>query len=219
MSPFFIIFVFFSNFSTTIFLAISINLYIGNPLKNVKELNIYTDIVSSNIIKNTNRLFDYLKEIDPLTRSKMILEDIYKIKDVYQVEQNLDTKLQKKLDENQREFLLREKIKLIKQELGDSIIMESDVDELNQRLANLKASNSVIERISREIKRYSMIPSSSPEISIIRNYIDIMLSLPWGNTTIDNDDLCFQVTRLYADIKDIKQYRAVCKGDLKWLIL
>lgn len=160
-----------------------------NDLKNVKELNVYTDIVSSNIIKNTNRLFDYLKEIDPLTRSKMILEDIYKIKDVYQVEQNLDTKLQKKLDENQREFLLREKIKLIKQELGDSIIMESDVDELNQRLANLKASNSVIERISREIKRYSMIPSSSPEISIIRNYIDIMLSLPWSNTTIDNDDL------------------------------
>ena len=132
---------------------------------------------------------DYLNESDPLVRSKMILEDIYQIKDMYQVEQNLDGKLKKRLDDNQKEFLLREKIKLIKQELGDSSIVEADLNDLNNRLNSLNAPLIIKDRISREIKRYSMIPASSPEVSIQRSYIDTMLSLPWNNVTIDNDDL------------------------------
>ena len=158
-------------------------------LKDIKSLGVFTNIVSSNIITSVKRLMAYLNESDPLIRAKMILEDIYQIKDMYQVEQNLDIKLKKRLDDNQKEFLLREKIKLIKQELGDSLIMESDIDDLKSRLDNLNAPYNIIERIAREIKRYSMIPASSPELSTIRNYIEVMLSLPWRNMTVDNDDL------------------------------
>ena len=158
-------------------------------LKDIKSLGVFTNIVSSNIITSVKRLMAYLNESDPLIRAKMILEDIYQIKDMYQVEQNLDIKLKKRLDDNQKEFLLREKIKLIKQELGDSLIMESDIDDLKSRLDNLNAPYNIIERIAREIKRYSMIPASSPELSTIRNYIEVMLSLPWCNMTVDNDDL------------------------------
>ena len=158
-------------------------------IKDIKSLSIFTDIVAPNIISDTKRLMAYLSEFDPLVRSKMILEDIYQTKDIYQVEQNLDIKLKKKLDDNQKEFLLREKIKLIKQELGDISIMESDLEELKMRLNELNAPLKIKDRISREIRRYSMIPASSPEVSIERNYIEVMLSLPWNNVTIDNDDL------------------------------
>ena len=121
--------------------------------------------------------------------SKMILEDIYREKEMYQVERNLDIKLRKQLDENQKEFLLREKIKLIKEELGDSSITENDIDDLKNRLTFLNASKKVKDKISREIKRYSMIPISSPEVSIERNYIECLLELPWNKYTVDNDDL------------------------------
>ncbi|MBP3766642.1 MAG: endopeptidase La [Bacilli bacterium] len=160
-----------------------------NDINDIKSLSVLTDIVAFNISSSAKRLLEYLTEIDPIVRSTMILEDIYKLKEMYQVEQNLDIKLQKKLDDNQKEFFLREKIKLIKQELGDISIMESDYDDLKIRLNNLNAPICIKERIAREIKRYSMIPASSPELSMIRNYIECMLSLPWNNVTFDNDDL------------------------------
>lgn len=160
-----------------------------NSLQNIDSLSIYTDILSSNMEIDKMRMLSYLNELSPIERSKMILEDIYDAKEMYQVEQNLDIKLKKQLDENQKEFLLREKIKLIKEELGDLSITENDIDNLKNRLKELNAPKNIKEKINREIKRYSMIPASSPELSIERNYIDCLLSLPWNYCTFDNDDL------------------------------
>ena len=160
-----------------------------NNLTDIADLSIFTDILVSNINVDKTRLLEYLSELSPVERSKMILEDIYNAKETYQVEQNLDIKLQKQLDKSQKEFLLREKIKLIKEELGDISITENDIDNLKNRLKELNAPINIKERIAREIKRYSMIPASSPELSIERNYIETLLTLPWNNCTFDNDDL------------------------------
>ena len=167
--------------------------YVSNSfvshLQSIDNLAIYTDILTSNMNLDKTRMLSYLNELDAIERSKMILEDIFNAKEMYQVEQNLDIKLRKQLDESQKEFLLREKIKLIKEELGELSIAENDVDELKRRLKELDAPKKVKDKINREIKRYSMIPASSPEISIERNYIDCLLSLPWNYCTFDNDDL------------------------------
>lgn len=160
-----------------------------SDIKEINDLSIITDIIATNINIDVNRLLLYLKELDPINRSTMLLEDIYQIREMYQVEKNLDIKLKKHLDDSQKEFLLREKIKLIKEELGDITVLDNDLDDLKSRLNDLNAPKKVKEKISREIKRYSMIPSSSPEVSIERNYIECMLELPWNNCTIDNDDL------------------------------
>ena len=179
-----------------------------NDIFKIRHLSILTDVIVPNLNIDVKRSLLYLKEIDPIERSKMILEDIYSEKEMYQVERNLDIKLRKHLDDSQKEFLLREKIKLIKEELGDISNLETDLDNLKERLNNLKANNKIKEKILREIKRYSLIPASSPEISIQRNYIECLLELPWDNYTIDNDDLDDVLSKLdktHSGLTKVKQ--------------
>ena len=158
-------------------------------IRNEKQLDVITDLIAPNLQINQERLLQYLKCFCPIERSKMILEDIYQEKEMFQVERNLDLKLQHELDETQKQYLLREKIKVIKEELGDSSLLESDVKFLNQKLLHLKAPQNVKDKIQREIQRYEAIPATSPEISVVRNYIEWMLDLPWDTYTIDNDNL------------------------------
>lgn len=167
--------------------------YVSNSLlemiKNIKSLSKLTDVIAPYLQIDIKRLLDYLLCLNPFDRSKMILEDIYQEKEMFRVERNLDVKLKKELDESQKEYLLREKIKVIKEELGENSLIESDLDGLNKRLSNLNANASIKEKIKREIKRYESLPVTSPEISVVRNYIEWMLDLPWDNYTTDNDNL------------------------------
>lgn len=167
--------------------------YVSNSLleliKNEKNLNCLTDIIVSNLQLDQKRLLEYLNCTNSVDRSRMILEDIYKQREMFQVECKLDLKLQRELDDAQKEYLLREKMKVIQQELGDSSLLESDIERLKKRLLELKASSSIKEKIEREIQRYESIPTTSPEVSVVRNYIEWMLDLPWNTYTIDNDNL------------------------------
>lgn len=160
-----------------------------NVIKEIKSLNKLTDIIVSYLQINNRRLLEYLEEVDSKERTRMILEDIYKEKEMFQVERNLDIKLKKEIDDNQKEFFLREKIKVIKEELGEGNQLESDIDLLKKQFNSLNLPKKIREKIAREIKRYETLPITSPEVGIIRNYIDWMLELPWNTYTIDNDNL------------------------------
>lgn len=160
-----------------------------NVIKEEKSLSKITDILAPYLTNDQKRLFEYLKMFNPLKRAELLIEDIYREKDIYNIEQELDIKLKKELDESQKELFLREKIKVIKQELGDNSLIENDITDLKNRLNNLNVPNNVYKKIEREIKRYETIPPTSPEVSTVRNYIEWMLELPWNNYTIDNDNL------------------------------
>ena len=125
----------------------------------------------------------------------MILEDIYKEEQIFELEREIDDRVKKKLDEAQREFILREKIKVIKEELNEKTIKENDLDSLKEKLNLLDAPSKIKTKIELEIKRYESLQPTSPEINITRNYIEWLLDLPWNKHTIDNDDL--------LDVKDI----------------
>ena len=179
-----------------------------NDINKIKDLNILTDKIVNYLEIGIDRYFEYLMEDSQIERSKMILDDIYEAKEMYQIEQNLDIKLKKQLDDDQKQFILREKIKLIKEELGEYSYTENDIENLKNRLENLKAPDYIKERILREIKRYSLIPSSSPELSIERNYIECLLELPWGKYTIDNDNLIEVREKLDATHDGLEQVKS-----------
>jgi ATP-dependent Lon protease len=160
-----------------------------NQIKKEKSLNKITDQIAPYLNIDNERLFSYLKELNISNRVAMIIDDIKEEQELFQIEKNLDIKLKKELDENQREFFLREKIKLIKEELGDTTNFENDLDNYYSRLEQLNCNKEIKDRIRTEIKRLETIPPTSPEISVERNYIDWMLDLPWNTYTIDNDDL------------------------------
>lgn len=163
-------------------------------ITNEKDLSKITDIIATNLPISNDKQYEYLLNLSPLKRVEMILEDIYNEEQLYNIEKKLDLKVKKELDSSQKEFLLREKMKLIKEELGDINLKEEEIDELKEKLNALKCSKQIYEKISNEIKKYEMIPSMSPEINGIRTYIDCMLSLPWG-----------EKTKEFENLKDVKK--------------
>lgn len=167
--------------------------YISNSIisliENEKKLDSFTDIVVPTLIASKDRILKYLNTSDPLKRSEMLLQDIYREKEIFNIERNLDMRVKKEMDETQKEFLLREKMKMIKEELGDTLSKENEIDDLRKKIADLNCPLKVKERLSAELKRYETSISTSPETSIIRDYIEWLLALPWNNFTTDNNNL------------------------------
>lgn len=157
-----------------------------NEINSVSKL---ADIIANYLPLTFERKNEYLKMINPHTRVMMNLEDIQKELDIFDIEKKLDIKLKKGLDKNQKEFILREKIRLIKEELGDISSKDDDTSELRKKISKLKAPKNIIKKLEKELKKYESTPSVSPEVGIIRNYIDVLINLPWNVTTKDNTDL------------------------------
>ena len=167
--------------------------YVSNDvlgiLNTVKTLDKTTDIAAPYLDVNLVRMNDYLYEVNPEVRFLMLLEDINKAIEIFNLEKDIDIKVQKNIDDSQREFVLREKLNVIKKELKETSIKETDLLDLREKLDELDAPKKIKTRIELEIRRYETLPSTSPEISVTRNYIDWLLELPWNVHTIDNDDL------------------------------
>ena len=97
-------------------------------------------------------------------------------------------KVRDRVDQNQREYILREQMKLIREELGEDTI-QSDAARFEEQLKKLKAGKEVKEKIDKEIGRYRMMPMGSQEAYVSRNYIEQLLELPWNKMSKDNKDL------------------------------
>ena len=167
--------------------------YISNDIINMieKETNLdkFTDIVVPNLFNNKEKMLDYLNTVDPIKRSEMLLKDIYIEKEMFQIERNLDMKIKKEMDDTQKEFLLREKIRMLKEELGEYSSKDNELEKLKKQIENFSCPPKIKERLYFEIKRYESSSIASPEINVIRDYIEWLLNLPWNIYTEDNNDL------------------------------
>lgn len=174
--------------------------YVSNSIlsitKNVQKIGKLTDLIAPILDVDLARLQKYLEEMNAKVRASMVLEDIYKNKEMLKVERKIDGKVKKTLDKSQKDFILRERIKAIKEELGEINSKDDEVTNLYKKLEELDAPIKIKDKIKEEIKKYEMIPSMSPELGIIRSYIDWMINLPWNNFTVDNDNLADVRTKL-----------------------
>lgn len=160
-----------------------------NPIKDIKNLGVLTDVIAPYIIIDTNKLNEYLTEIDIKKRFTKLMQDIINEINKFQIDLEIEKEIQREIDKSQKEYILREKVKAIKKELGEESLKEEEIQKLYKKVQELKTNEEVKNKIKSEIKRYEMLPIASPEVDIIRNYIDTLLKLPWNNYTIDNDDL------------------------------
>ena len=167
--------------------------YISNSMISLiekeKSLDKFTDIVVPTLINNRKRMLEYLNITNPNVRGEMLLKDIYQEKEMFQIERKIDMKIRKEMDDSQKEFLIKEKIKLLKEELGETSNKDSDVEKLKLRIDKLDCPKKIKERLNFELSRYETGSSMSPEINVIRDYIEWLLDLPWNVFTKDNDDL------------------------------
>lgn len=153
------------------------------------DLSEMIDSIINYLPLKKERLFEYANIFDTLIRSEMLLLDIYKERNLYEIEKEIDLKIKKELDNNQKEYILKEKIKLLKKEIGDTSLKEEEIKNLRKKISSIDANNDIINRIKHEINRYENMPEVSPEVVVVRNYIDWLLELPWNKETIDITDL------------------------------
>ena len=153
----------------------------------ISNLDKLTDIVVLYLPLSLERKKEYLKEVSSTTRVGMILDDIGKDIEIIKLEQKIEKNVQKSLDEAQKEFVLKEKIKAIREELGEE--EQNEIEVLKEQINNLDCPKKIKEKLYLELNKYSIGNSANPEIGMIRTYIDWLLKLPWKAKTEDRKDL------------------------------
>ena len=127
--------------------------------------------------------------------------------EIMQIGRDLQKKVKARVDKNKREYILREQLKLIREELGEDNTAD-DAEEFKKKLQELQASDEVKEKISKEIERFKNTNTNVSENAVLRGYIETMLSLPWDKKSVDSDDLK-EAWKVLQDghygLKDVKE--------------
>ncbi len=167
--------------------------YMGNAimsqLNNVDNLNDLCDLIASFLPINYEEKKKYINEIDPLVRAKNLIEDMNRDLKFVELEQKIEAEVEHEIDATQKEYFLREKIRQMQKEIGDDNNKDNEVERFNKKLSKLKCNSKVKEKIKRELDRYDSLNSNSPELGMVREYLDWMFNLPWNHYTKDTDDL------------------------------
>lgn len=116
--------------------------------------------------------------------AQSLLEEI----EIGSIKRELSMKVKANVDKNQKDYILREQMKVIREELGEDSPL-SEADEYLKQLKNLKADKEVKEKLRKEIKRFQNMPSGSQEANVLRSYIEVLLELPWKKVSADNEDI------------------------------
>ena len=167
--------------------------YMGNAilsqLSGIDKLTDLCDLIVSFLpIKYVDKK-KYITTIDAISRAKYLIEDMNRDLKFVELEQKIEAEVEKELNDTQKEYFLREKIKLMQKELGEGNNKDSEIERLTKKVAKMKCPSKVKEKIKRELDRYEGISSNSPEVGMVREYLDWMINLPWNNYTKDTDDL------------------------------
>ena len=122
-------------------------------------------------------------------RLYLILQEIESEKELSQIENKINDKVKVRIEESQKEYYLREKMRAIKEELGDVPDTDKDVDAIRKRLEENPYPENIKEKIKDELSRYELLPAASGETGVIKTYIDWVMDLPWWQESKDNEDL------------------------------
>ncbi len=130
-----------------------------------------------------------LETLDVNERLLLILDELAKERQMSQIEHSIKNKVKERIEGGQREYYLREKLRAIKEELGDVSNITDDTSDLRETIENNPYPEHVKLKALEELQRYEMLPQASGEASVVRSYLDWLLKTPWWQETEDNDDL------------------------------
>jgi len=137
-------------------------------------------------VDKRQEVLETLEPADRLQRTSILLANEL---DVLELEDQIQSKVQQEVDRSQREFLLREQMRAIQDELGEADAHSRDIRELREKVAALQLPDEVKEKAEKELERLGMMASIAPEVGIIRTYLDWIVNLPWTECTEDNLDV------------------------------
>ena len=146
--------------------------------------------IAANVPLDYLNLQDILEETDLNRRYEVLAFKIANEMEVMHLKEEIQGKVKERIDRHQKEFILREQLKVIREELGEDNML-SDAEEFETATKKLKASKEIKEKLMKEIHRFKSAMNSSAENGVIRTYIETMLEMPWDKTGKDNTDIAY----------------------------
>lgn len=168
---------------------------------NIEEPSWLADMIVTALSPNQHVRLKMLLTLDPIKRLQRVIELLANEAEVLELEDEIHTRTQSQVDRTQREYYLREQMKVIQSELGESDPWSQEMLELRNRVDVAPLPEEVKVRALKEVDRLSQMPPMSPEVGILRSYVDWILELPWQDTTQDNLDV-----RHAAKVLDAEHY-------------
>ena len=153
---------------------------------NITDPGWLADMIATAISPIHEQRKEIIKKIDVYDRLIYVNHLLAEELDVLHIEDEIQTRVQSEVDRSQREFYLREQVKAIQLELGEGDIWDQEIQEYHNKIESGDLPDAVREVVENELKKLSLSPAMSPETSIIRNYLDWLLAVPWLTETEDN---------------------------------
>jgi len=174
---------------------------------NLQDPTTLSYLIASSMRLEPGERQELLAESDLATRLRRLTVLCTRELELLELGAKIQSDVQTDLEQGQREFFLRQQLKAIRQELGEGDDEHAEIEELRERLAGLSPPDVVREAAERELSRLERLPAASPEHSVVRGYIDWILSIPWSTTTEDNLDLEHAREILDEDHYDIEKVK------------
>ena len=165
-----------------------INKEIISQVDEMTDLEKVIDYVSNNLPVNYQEKQKILEAISLTERYEALLTMLFNEMEVIAIKNDFQKKVKEKVDKHQKEYILREQLSVIREELGEDNT-QSEADDFLDKIKKLKASNEVKDKLKKEVKRFKSVSGSSSESAVIRGYIETLLELPWDKASKDNRDL------------------------------
>lgn len=166
-----------------------------------KDPSAFADQVAFLLPVDNNRRQQLLEELNVAHRLNMIVGILNTELQIAELENSINNQVRQSMEKQQKEYFLREKIRVIHEELGDKGDPDQEAEELRAKLKTLDLSPDTYEKIDKEISRYARMPQMMPEATILRNYLDWVLELPWNISSDDTLDI-----KQAKDILDADHY-------------
>jgi ATP-dependent Lon protease len=157
--------------------------------RNISEPGLLADMVAYTPDMSTEQRQELLETLDVVERLKLVSTFLARQIEILELKGRIQSEVKSELDKTQREYILREQLKAIQRELGEDDPQQAEVNELREKVEEANMPEEVKERALKEVDRMSRIPTASPEVGVIRTYVDWLASLPWDKSTEDNLDI------------------------------
>ena len=158
-----------------------------NTVRGMEKPGEIADLLGANVLNKTEERQKLLNELDPVKRLEAICEILIRESDMADREKQIQARIKRQMEKNQKDYYLREQIKAIQDELGDR--SDTEADDLRARMEKTPLNEEARTKCDKELERLSRMAPGSPEAAISQTYIEWILDLPWGVTTEDNLDL------------------------------
>jgi ATP-dependent Lon protease len=163
---------------------------IARLIQNGTNADVLSDVIAYQLkISGNLSKYRYLEETVVSQRLDMILQDIERERQIVEIENKINKDVKKSIDDSQKEYYLREKMRAILNELGDKARQEEDVEELRKALEEAHLPKAIYDKAMNELQKYASTSNQMAESGVIRSYLDWIIELPWYKASEDNNDL------------------------------